>query len=83
LSGGLGCGHTPDPKSSASAADVRKGADGSSDPEKLGEWLLAEQLAPQGTAKDAARAREQLGERLKKRKKDQAPGLISSLAVGL
>lgn len=82
------CGHKPTAHSAADAADLRKSADGSTNTETLGEWLLAEQLAPQGSAKDAERARKQLGDALAKQNKaaarpEDAPGMIAGLAVGL
>ncbi len=76
------CGHKPTANSAANATELRKSADGSSDSEELGAWLLAEQLAPEGTAKDAQRARKQLGDVLAKRKTNTR-GLVSSLAIGL
>ena len=79
----LGCAHSPTPNSAANAADLRKSADGAADPERLGEWLIAEMVAPEGNAKDGARAREQLVKRRAERKKDAPPALLSSLALAL
>ena len=58
-----------------SIADVRSDANGSSDPEVLGAWLLAEMVAPGGDAKRAESARQKLG--------DKSAGMRASAARAL
>jgi tetratricopeptide (TPR) repeat protein len=57
-------------------ADVRRGAQGSHDPEEIGRWLLAELVSPGGDAREAEKARKRLDEL-------GGRGLYASLARGL
>ncbi len=57
-----GCGPQQSAAKTSHLAAARAAADGSSDPERVGAWLLAELVAPHGSIKRAAAARKRLAE---------------------
>ena len=72
----VACGGPPAANTPVGLAKRRAGANGSSNGETVGLWLLDEMLAPGGTADQAAKARAQLD-------KTKGKGLFASLGAGL
>ncbi|HSO36145.1 MAG TPA: hypothetical protein VLT33_26640 [Labilithrix sp.] len=70
------CGPAQEANTVVNLKELRSGARGSGDGEKVGRWLLDEMLAPGGTAKSADEARAQLD-------KASSKGLYANLGGGL
>ncbi len=70
-----GCGGAK-PTVESPAAQARKRGPTSNDGEQIARWLLAEQLAPGGSAAEATKARQRLDDK-------KAEGMLASLARGI